>query len=169
MFMNRVHEQRPKIDSGTIPSQNGSKIGRVHRVHSPRPARMPSAQAVCLPPSQPCPVRARACCRARPARLQHARSPSAQRLLRPAATCALHARPHAPCALSRAPTTCPAPLPSVTIQFCIATHFGLLQSSCNTIQSVYIATQLPFPLQYNSHVSQYTLSLPTCNTVLYCN
>ena len=59
MFMNRVHEQRPKFDSGTIPSQNGSKIGRVHRVHSPRPARAPSA----LSPAQrlagrPAPYRA---------------------------------------------------------------------------------------------------------------
>ena len=32
--MNRVHEQCPKIDSGTVLSQTGSKTGWVHQVHS---------------------------------------------------------------------------------------------------------------------------------------
>ena len=32
MFMNRVHEQCPKIDSGKIPSRTGLKTDRVHRV-----------------------------------------------------------------------------------------------------------------------------------------
>ena len=79
MFMNRVHEQRQKNNSGTIPSQNGSKIGRVNQVHSPRPARAPSAQAVRLP---------------RPA----ARAPAAQ----------LPARPAVPLPAAPVPTASPA-------------------------------------------------------------
>ena len=51
--MNRVHEQCPKIDSGTIPSQNGSKIGRVHRVHNPQPACAPLPRTPCAP-AEPC-------------------------------------------------------------------------------------------------------------------
>ena len=120
MFMNRVHEQCPKNDSGKIPSRTGPKTGRVYRVHSPRPARAPR------PPSQPCPPHTRACYRAlprspcapatrapvacalaaRPAHLQRARSPSAQRLLRPAATCAPHARPARAQHLPSAPALC---------------------------------------------------------------
>ena len=115
MFMNRVHEQRPKIDSGTIPSQNGSKIGRVHRVHSPRPARAPSAQAARLP--RPCCARlarpalrcraplpraaaARRCPQALPPRLPLPRA-------LPAARHACRAQPSAP----RTPSPAPLRLP----------------------------------------------------------
>ena len=68
MFMNRVHEQCPKVDSGKIPSQIGSKTGRVHRVHSPRRAHTPSprTQRPGCAPAAPC----RACTPVLPA---HAR------------------------------------------------------------------------------------------------
>ena len=102
MFMNRVHEQCPKIDSGKIPSRTGPKTGRAHRVHNPRPARAPRPR---LPPSQPCParsVRARAYCRALPRkpRVPAARAPAA-----PAARLALPvcpARPAGPARLQNA-------------------------------------------------------------------
>ena len=92
MFMNWVHEQRPKIDSGTIPSQNESKIGRVHRVHSPRPARAPRPRACRAPAAHAPRARRAAACRARaPACCTRDPAPRAN---------ACHARPcrAAPCA-----------------------------------------------------------------------
>ena len=80
MFMNRVHEQCSKIDSGKIPSRTGPKTGRVHRVHSPRPAQAlkPRAQRQGRTPRAPSPPPA-----ARPALA--ARAPAARaHLLRPA-------------------------------------------------------------------------------------
>ena len=57
--MNRVHEQCPKIDSGTVPSQTGPKPGRVHQVHSPgqpaRPAPRPRAcRSIAASPERRC-------------------------------------------------------------------------------------------------------------------
>ena len=107
MFMNRVHEQRPKIDLGTIPSQNGSKIGRVHRVHSPRPARAPSAQAACLP-------RLAACCRAL---LRACRLPSSPNARTPVPPAACRLRAPAPAHLRAPPSAarllvCPSQRPT---------------------------------------------------------
>ena len=70
--MNRVHAQCPKIDSGTVLSQTGSKTGRVHQVHSPQPSSTPKprAQRPCNGPRVPLPrfhqrarLRARLSCR----------------------------------------------------------------------------------------------------------
>ena len=94
MFMNRVHKQRPKIDSGTIPSRNGSKIGRVHRVHSLRPARATSPRV--------CRALPRACHTLPPSCLRASRAlpcPSA----RPRAYCAPRLRAQLPAAPARAP------------------------------------------------------------------
>ena len=46
MFMNRVHEQCPKIDLGKIPSRTGPKTGRVHQVHSPGQPAAPRPRAL---------------------------------------------------------------------------------------------------------------------------
>ena len=154
MFMNRVHEQCPKIDSGTLPSQNGSKKkGRVHRVHSPRPGREPRpraqrpGRAPAAQPALPRALRARPRLLPRPAHLQHTRSPSVRCAqlppARPArALCAQHLpSAHASChntagvlrytlPSSHCPSCC------VTIQFlCIKTQplsplAFLLQYSC---------------------------------------
>ena len=53
--MNRVHEQCPKIDSGTVPSQTGSKQAECTECT----ARWPAARLGCAPrpPSRLCPVR----------------------------------------------------------------------------------------------------------------
>ena len=107
MFMNRVHEQCPKIDSGTIPSQPGSKIGRVHRVHSPRPACAPSPRA-CRAPAARLPSACRAPatpCRARlpPSCLRAPRALSC-RFTRLRAHCAPRLRAQLPAAPTRAPT-----------------------------------------------------------------
>ena len=95
MFMNRVHKQRPKIDSGTIPSRNGSKIGRVHRVHSLRPAR--ASVEPCRAPATPCRARLLPNClralRALPCRSARLR-----------AYCAPRLRAQLPAAPARAPT-----------------------------------------------------------------
>ena len=112
MFMNQVHEQRPKFDSGTIPSQNGSKIGRVHRVHSPRPARGPRPLAPYAPNA--CLPHALRACAPPVARLQLARASPAP------AACAPSMRAHPP-AHMRLPPACvpharqpahPAPCPT---------------------------------------------------------
>ena len=114
--MNRVHKHCPKIDSGTIPSHNGSKIGRVHRVHTPRPAQAPRPHAP-RAPAAPAAARPCACCSA----------PAAARLLPRACCCAPARPPREPprcCrlpaerastalrALSRPPTARPAQRPS---------------------------------------------------------
>ena len=184
MFMNRVHEQCPKIDSGKISSRTGPKTGRVHRVHSPRLARAPSAQAARLlrtprAPRAPLPV-VRLCLpaarapAARPAVGPACRAPRLSHAL-PSVRHARHAQPapHArpaqrPCAcllvehaLARArllPTPCA----------CVAATMTVLWLGwalyCNTVQP-----SQPKSLQYNPHLSQYILSLPTCNTILCCN
>ena len=101
MFMNRVHEQCPKIDSGKIPSRTGPKTGRVHRVHCLKPARAPRPRAQrpgrAPAASEPRALRAAAACQARP------RSPSARRPCRPRAPCV----PPARLPLARAPTARP--------------------------------------------------------------
>ena len=110
--MNQVHEQCPKIDSGTVLSQTGSKTGRVHRVHSllaqqharlraQRPCRSPAAQATCAPraaAAAACLARALACCRSPAARAPRSCLPASP------------ARPRAvPALLLRAPLACCAP------------------------------------------------------------
>ena len=117
--MNRVHEQCPKIDSGTVPSQTGQKTGKVHRMHSPdqpaRPCSAPIAPPACLlspaPRSHapvPCvpaprvPARPLAQLPVAPARVPHARLP---RLRAPRVSC-LTSRAHAPLLRAQLPASC---------------------------------------------------------------
>ena len=114
--MNRVHEQCPKIDSEIVLSQTGPKTGRLH---SPWPARAPSAQAARLPRPRRAPLLASHAVAARPspapaacaprARPRRARAPATRpaRLLRaPRACCAPHAPAARPKRLLRAPRAC---------------------------------------------------------------
>ena len=98
MFMNRVHEQCPKIDSGKIPSRIGPKTGLVHQVHSPgqpaRPGRTPAA---------PCRAPATAC----PARGQHPHARAA------CACCLPPARPASAGAVAHVPACLRAPAPAL--------------------------------------------------------
>ena len=105
-------------------SQNGSKMGRVHRVHCPRSAKAPrprAARAQRLPASRPAPCRppmsapscrSPACARPpAPVRLPLARASA--RLQR---ACPCHARapsalPHAPAAAARPSAPARAPVP----------------------------------------------------------
>ena len=99
--MNRVHEQCPKIDSGTVLSQTGSKTGRVHQVHSllaqqhaqaARPCRAPRL----LPRAPRGPARAvrRHPAPARPAPAHSQRPPSALACA-PILYCDTNCLPHA--------------------------------------------------------------------------
>ena len=141
MFMNRVHEQHPKIDSGTIPSQNGSKIDRVHRVHSPRPARVPrpSAQRPGRTPAMPLPHACRALPRAPAARAPRtvlARTPACA----PRAPCCLPCLPARPAPTHPAPARAQRPAacaPSslalaVSRHSCLSCDTGSPVSCCNT-------------------------------------
>ena len=97
--MNNVH----LVTQEKKTSQNGSKMGRVHRVHCPRPARAPRPRACGAPaahaPRAPhaaacCPRACRALPRARASRL-HAQRPA----------CALRARPARLASAQPAPST----------------------------------------------------------------
>ena len=156
-----MHQTSPADPASTPSLRALARPGRAPHAPTPcLPARLPAA--ACAPsaplprpaahplPPAPCvcarPAPARPCCLAcclSPARpRQHVR-PRAQRLaayapsalppvrlapcLRPLRACC-HAQPARP-----APRLRPVPAPLVTIQFCFATHFGLLQPSCNTM------------------------------------
>ena len=169
MFMNWVHEQRPKIDSGTIPSQNGSKNrpsapsaqpkarprtqrpGRAHASPLLRTAREPRARLpvvrLCLPAMRA--LAARPACRA--PRLPRALcSPRLRaQLLTPHAHAPTHARlcaPNEPCApsarLASALHAQPAQPPQSRYKFCIVTH-PAAPGCHNTIDC--IATQSSIP------------------------
>ena len=156
--MNRVQEQCPKIDSGTIPSQNRLKIGRVHRVHNPKPARAPRPRApsACLPcalkprlPHTPRAPRAPTC----PVRLRCACRSPARPLERPApCRTPQHARPS-----TLESTPAPAALPVRPSAYCLRASWPCrgLAGHCIAIQS-----SLAFTLfsQYSSTVLQYNLS-----------
>ena len=103
--MNSVH----LVTQEKKTSQNGSKMGRVHRVHCPRPARTPRPHAQAARPAP----RPRACHPANPA--PHApRAPAlaAARAPRvPAVSARLPARLLLPPAYARSPSTCARPAP----------------------------------------------------------
>ena len=153
--MNRVQEQCPKIDSGTIPSQNRSKIGRVHRVHNPKPARAPRPRApsACLP------------CALAP-RLPHTRErPARQSALCACATPA--ARLPLAHASARAPAARPsthAPAPQKARLRLLHAQFGPAPTACAPLGRV---------VAWLGTVSQYSPALPlpsSHNTaLLYCN
>ena len=151
--MNRVHEQCPKIGSGTIPSQFGSKTGRVHRVHSPKPARStpgrsPSAQVAHLPrPTARVPCSAVARLRLRPTA---ARLPLVRALA---------------CASVRTPTRlppCGPQLPRLRAQrlpSCLA-----FLSQYNFVFRYNFASYTPFQPQYKTlYCNTISCSLVTCN------
>ena len=175
MFMNRVYEQCPKIDSGKIPSRTGQKTGRVHRVHSPRPTRAPRPRA-CRPaspaprtPRAPAPVAARACRPCARSRL------SPQLLARPSALPAHPAaRPVPACAPStpcRAPSVL-SPLSQYKILYCDTASYPI---PCNTTQELSncIATQFScntIPPAIQTSVLQYTSSTlqPLSHNTKFC-
>ena len=104
--MNRVHEQCPKIDSGTVLSQTGSNIGRMHQVHSPQPSSTPrprpGLRAARAPLLLPLPRASAPLAPQRPARLRQCRPAPCQR---PA-----HLRPCRPAPQRPTRARAPAPL-----------------------------------------------------------
>ena len=187
MFMNRVHEQCPKIDSGKIPSRTGLKTGRVHRVHCPKPARAPRPRAQLPGRARPAPVprlsRAlRPAPRLPPAPL--AQRPHARAARLPSAP--THARLRAP----RAPSACPTPQraqqpsPLLTIQFFLYCDifFFLPSQAYNTTRynPLYLDLLLQQPTCFDKPLycntmkpycitTQPSTSFIICNTKLYCN
>ena len=160
--MNRVHEQRPKFDSGTVLSQTGPKIDRVHQVHSPgQPARPAGprlhtcgASRVRLRPRSCCP---RPCaCRALASHEPVPRAPARLLAQLPVAPSRVpHAGP-----LARARVCCTLPSCLVLLSqynFVLRYNFCLLQP----IQPQYS----PFVLQYKQPSSlQYNSSQPAIQT-----
>ena len=145
--MNRVHEQCPKIDSGIVPSQTGSKEAEctectalaspraqaAHPAHRPRAHCAPRARCTPRPlrpaPSRPC--HTRLCpARQRPARLH---------TCTPARPTACRACPRAP----RAPSACPAGTAYCNTLQCIAIQNLALQFTIHpsVLQYAFLATR----------------------------
>ena len=122
--MNRVHKQCPKIDSGIVPSQNGSKQAKRTECTARWPAARLGRPAGRAPRAQQCPTRLAA---------NPCRAPRASAALRaplhahamPPATCVAHApalaarpcrpapqRPRAPSACQPCAPHAPAPAPA---------------------------------------------------------
>ena len=136
--MNRVHEQYPKIDSGTVLSQTGSKIGRVHQVHSLLASSTPRLHTQ------------RPCCAMRTCRAPHTcRGLAAPRAFLPRAPRALLRRVVAWLAVSRpcVATQSSSPLP-------LLSQYSELY--CNTVSALFSAIQTSV-LQYTS-----SPSIPLC-------
>ena len=161
MFMNPVHEQCPKVDSGKIPSQIGSKTGRVHRVHSPRPGCAPSAQAARLPPSQPCPARSALARALPPARLPLLpRTPRAPRAPLPPA------RPtHAPRALRTQRLPSSLALKSQYNFFVLRYKRPAFKPALVTIQLHCIVTPLLSPIRPHVAIQFQPTTHLSCNTI----
>ena len=163
--MNNVH----LVTQEKKTSQNGSKMGRVHRVHCPRPARAPSAQAA-RPAPRPRAQRPGRAPAAKPA-LPRARPHLLPRLVAPRAPCGPAASPRVRPRTQR-PSVPSCPVLGHNTPRCIATQCPLAKpADCNTRDCITIQSSHSQPPACNTTLTSHNTltAFQPAIQFLYCN